>query len=210
MLFLSFPIFTHELFVFQSILFEVHLKNIFISNWLQGDWSPNFWIFGRFRSKRWIESWICRSCRTGKLRSRGRIKFRCPRKVGTLTLVFVRKGVFEDVNCAIALKVMIHYHKWTSLLLCEFAFFLCFKFTYVQVRIQEKNPDLKKKEDRSFCGITFKGRRAVGFCPGAPPVDGWWAWLFWPCLSWSMHLSMPRGGGKVGFVVEDRNGLRGL
>ena len=49
--------------------------------------------------------------------------FRCPRKVGTLALVFVRKRVFEDVNCAIALKVMIHYHKWTSRFLCQFTFF---------------------------------------------------------------------------------------
>ena len=78
--------------------------------------------------------------------------FAVPEKLALWHLFLFEKEFFEDVNCAIALKVMIHYHKWTSLLLCEFAFFLCFKFTYVQVRIQEKNPDLKKKEDRSFCG----------------------------------------------------------
>lgn len=75
--------------------------------------------------------------------------------------------------------------------------FLCFKFTQVQVRIQEKNPDTKK--DRSFCG-----GKIWYHLQGAPPVDGWWAWLFWPCLSWSMHLSMPRGGGKVGFVWRSK------
>ena len=133
------------------MLSEVCLENICCFKLTTGGLITKLLDIERFRSKRWIESWICWSCRTGKLRSRGRIKFRCPRKVGTLTLVFVRKGVFEDVNCAIALKVVIHYHKMDIPSFVWICRFLCFKYTYVQVRVQEKNPDLKKKNP-SFCG----------------------------------------------------------
>lgn len=201
MVFLSFPIFTLEfLFFFSPCYLRYVWKISVVSNCLQGDWSPSFWIFARFGSKRWIDSWICRSCRTGKLR--------CPRKVGTLTLVFVRKGVFEDVNCAIALKVMIHYHKWTSLLvwICQI---LCFKFTYVQVRIQHKNGELL------FLILSFLRENLISPSRDPPVV-----------FLQELHPSMDDGLGCFGLafhgqctcpcwevggrlvLCEDRNGLR--